>query len=253
MEQGHGRRLPSLTVSTGTDLLMPSPSLALNDPTPRVAALLATATLTLSSIATAGVTNLIQDGSFETPAVAPGTWSTLGGGSTAGPWLVRGVEVALVSTTFTGGGFTYQAQSGAQWMDLSGGVNPNPTNSVVQAIATQVGTEYELSFYVGSAWTGGQFVLQPIVDVTIGNSPATSFTNPDTAAGAQMNWLQFVTRFVATDTSTEIEFRYGNAAATLNYVVGIDTVSVTVVPAPGTLAFVASLSVGAMGRRRRPG
>lgn len=218
-----------------------------------MAALIATATLTFSSIVSAGVTNLIQDGSFENPVVTPGSYSTLGGGSTAGPWTVRGTEVALVSTSFSGGGFTYQAQSGNQWMDLSGALNPNPTNRVVQTISTQAGTEYELSFYVGSAWTGGQFVLQPIVDVTIGNGPAASFTNPNTATGAQMDWLQFVTRFVASGSSTDIEFRYGNSAATLNYIVGIDTVSVTVVPAPGALALVASLSIGATGRKRRLG
>jgi hypothetical protein len=207
--------------------------------------------LSFSSLAAADIANLVQDGSFETPQVASGSYSTLAGGSTAGSWAVRGTEVALVSTSFTGGGFTYQAQSGSQWMDLSGALNPNPTNSVFQTIATQVGTEYELTFYIGSAWTGGQFVLKPIVDVTIGNAPRASFTNPNTATGGQMDWMQFATRFVASNAATEIEFRYGNAADTPNYIVGIDTVSVTVVPAPGSLALVMSLSARLSGRKRR--
>lgn len=204
-----------------------------------------------SAAAVAQSSNLFQDGSFEAPSVPVGGFTVFSGASGGIPaWSVLGPEVAIVSGALSGGGFTYQAQSGSQWMDLSGDGNPGPGNGISQSVATQVGIQYELSFYIGSAWVGSGAILAPTVDVVIGSGPKTQFTNSNLATGGQMNWQLFTTAFVADSSLTTIQFYYGNAAGTTNWVVGLDTVSMSssVVPAPGAVVMLAA--VGLAGKRR---
>jgi hypothetical protein len=207
----------------------------------------------LAGSADATVGNLFQDGSFESPAVPAGGFSVFTTGSGTIPfWAVVGPEVAIVSGTLSGGGLTLQAQNGAQWMDLSGDANPSPTNGISQSISTQAGQEYQLSFFIGSAWLGsGGAIIAPTVDVVIGSGSRAGFTNTNVASGGFMNWQEFTTNFIATGTSTAVQFFYGNAPGTTNWVVGLDNVSVVAVPAPGVL-----VSIGALlstGHRRRRG
>lgn len=205
----------------------------------------------ISAPVVAQSTNLFQDGSFESPSVPVGGFSVFTGSSGGIPsWSVLGPEVAIVSGALSGGGFTFQAQSGSQWMDLSGDGNPGPGNGISQSIATQVGMQYDLSFYIGSAWVGSGAILAPTVDVIIGSAPRAQFTNTNLATGGQMNWQVFATTFVADSSVTTIQFFYGNAAGTTNWVVGLDTVSMSasVIPAPGA---VLSMAAAGLARRRR--
>jgi hypothetical protein len=207
--------------------------------------------------AQAQVGNLVRDGDFEMVRVPDGGATSFPGGSSGVPdWSIAGVEVSVVSTTHVYSGFTFAAHSGSQWMDLSGLSGPSPTNSISQFVTTEVGRQYELSFYVGSAWntdwTGPNAALfyKPTIDVVVQGQPSQSFTNTNTAIGT-MNWQGFSMTFTAISSSTEIGFRYGNTGP-LNYVVGLDTVSVTVVPGPGALGVVlAGVGLGARCRRRR--
>jgi hypothetical protein len=206
---------------------------------------------TVQAATHAGVTNLVQDGSFETPAALVGSYSTFAGGTAIGAWATSGAEISLVSGAFSSQGLVYQAQSGAQWLDLSGASNPSPTNRVSQLVATDVGSQYELSFYLGSAWGGPPQMLQPVVEVTVGSVIGVTFTNTNPATGGQMNWQFFSLTFTAAASTTEIGFRYDNAPSPPNFVVGIDTVSLVVVPAPGALAMLMACSVGGTRRRLR--
>ena len=60
-----------------------------------------------------------------------------------------GKEVAIVSGTFTQNGFSFPAQDGVQWLDLTG-VSSNSTEGVQQTVATTAATNYQLSFWVGN-------------------------------------------------------------------------------------------------------
>jgi hypothetical protein len=73
-----------------------------------------------------GSQNLIQDGDFETPVIPSGTFASFGTGSSLGPWTVIGppnADVVLLSTTYGEEGYTYNAESGVQSIDLTVGAN----------------------------------------------------------------------------------------------------------------------------------
>jgi hypothetical protein len=203
-------------------------------------------------VAQAGFANLISDGSFQDPPTAAGTYTTFSPGVQIGAWQSQGGEILLVNSSYSAFGITFQAQSGSQSLDLSGGPNPSPNTRVMQTITTEAGKQYELAFYLGSAWTGsGGPFLPPTVLVSAGSASPLSFTNSNLAAGGLMNWERFSFVFNASSASTEIAFQYGNTGP-LNYHIGIDTVSVTEVPGPGVLATgLAAAACGARNRRRR--
>ncbi|MBS0658908.1 MAG: DUF642 domain-containing protein [Verrucomicrobia bacterium] len=200
-----------------------------------------------SLLATASSAQVLN-GSFEDPTVATGGASVFGAGSLAiTNWTVVGVDVAVLSGSFTQSGITFQAQSGSQWLDLSG-VNNSAASGVVQNIGTVIGQAYEVSFYVGSASDGG-FFFPATVDLSIDGGGRVSYFNPNTTPNA-LNWLQFTVPFVATSTTTTLTFFNGSAAN--NFSTGLDSVTVTpvtAVPEPATM-LAGVLALGAVARRR---
>ena len=203
--------------------------------------------LTISALAHGGIVNLVQDGDFEMARVPVGAFSVFPSPSSAIPdWTVGGTEVALVSSAYAEGSFVFSAQSGTQWMDLSGGAGPDRTNSITQTISTESGRQYDLSFYVGSAWDGAASgAFRPTtIDVIVNGGSRLSFTNSNVATGS-MNWQLFQTTFVASSGTTVIQFLYGNAAGDTNYAVGLDTVVVTAaIPGPGALGWLFDAGFG---------
>ena len=94
--------------------------------------------------------NLITNGSFEMPVVPVGNFTNfLTGSALITGWTVTGPEVSVVSGTFTQSGFTFPAQNGNQWLDLTGGEGTNSFEGVVQTVSTTPGTNYDLSYWVG--------------------------------------------------------------------------------------------------------
>jgi len=149
--------------------------------------------------------NLIQNGSFETPVVAPGTYQEFPVGAAAIPkWEITGEvgSVAVISTTLSGNGFTFQAKSGQQSLDLTGGSNGQ--TGVQQTVATTPGAAYELTFHVGNVYDlGGAFGSSSTVNVYVNGILLTSVRN---AAGKNSNnqvWKKVSVAFQANaDTST---------------------------------------------------
>lgn len=208
----------------------------------------AAASLLVAGSATAQ--NLITDGSFESPAVAAAVGYEVftPSASSLPSWSVTGTEVAVVGSTFVEAGVAFVAESGNQWMDLSGLGAPNLTNGIVQSVATTSGLQYQLSFYLGSAYTGSGPYLSPTLDLSLNGGPRVSYTNSNIVTNGLMNWQFFTTTFTATSATSSIAFYYGATGASV-WAVGLDNVSMTVVPAPGALA--AFAAVAAAGRRRR--
>jgi hypothetical protein len=165
---------------------------------------------------------LITNGSFETPTVPVGGLTNFLAGSTAiTGWRVVGVDSAITSGSFTQSGIVFQAQDGNQLIDLAGFTSNSKTSGVSQNVATEIGTTYLLSFYVGSA-TDNIFFFPSTVDLSIGGGPRTSFTNP-TAPRNRLDWRRFTTSFTATNATTNITFFNGGAPN--NYESALDNVS----------------------------
>jgi hypothetical protein len=104
--------------------------------------------------------NLITNPSFETPVVTAGSFENFSTGSTGiTGWAVTGpadTGVSIVSTTFVQDGVTFGAESGNQWVDLTGD-GSNSTEGIMQLVATTPGTNYALTFYIGNTTGGGIF------------------------------------------------------------------------------------------------
>ncbi|HXZ12499.1 MAG TPA: choice-of-anchor L domain-containing protein [Candidatus Sulfotelmatobacter sp.] len=170
-------------------------------------------------------TNLITNGSFETPVIPPGTFSNFGSGSDGiTGWTVVGAAggVSIVSGTFSQDGITFPAEDGVQWVDLTGD-GTNAVEGVEQTVATTAGTNYVLTFWVGNA-NGGIFGPTSTVNVKLGGINGTllgTATNSMSVPGLQV-WQQFTMTFTASGTSTTIDFLNGSAATNNN--TGLDNV-----------------------------
>ena len=107
-------------------------------------ALVTTATV-LISMSTLAHANLIVNGSFEVPVVAVGGSATFTAASPPTNWSVVGAgSIAIVSGSFTQSGFSFPAQDGVQWLDLTG-ISSNQPIRIQQVVATVPGTTYDLA------------------------------------------------------------------------------------------------------------
>lgn len=107
----------------------------------------------------------ILNGSFETPTVPAGGFTLFASGSNAiTDWTVVGPSfssVGIISGTLTQFGFTFPAQDGVQWLDLTG-LNSNTTDGVQQTVATTPGALYDLSFFAGNISNPGASSALPV-------------------------------------------------------------------------------------------
>ncbi len=156
--------------------------------------------------------NLITNGSFATPSAPPGFFSNYLVGSTAlTGWLVTGpagTEVSTVSGSFSQNGVTFNAQSGSQWLDLTG-AGSNSREGVSQTVATTVGDKYQLSFYIGNTTGGSIFGTTSTVDVLL-NGVATFADTNSNVSNTDLNWELFTQTFVAGSASTALDFVNGD-------------------------------------------
>lgn len=188
----------------------------------------------------------VTNGSFEVPPVTPGTFATYVAGSTSiTGWTVVGSNVAVVSGTYVDS-VTFNAQNGAQWLDLTGPGSNSSSNGVSQDVATTIGQLYRLSFYVGSATDNAGFSAST-VDLSIAGGARVGFTNP-TAPLDSMDWQLFTADFVATGALTNITFFNGSAPN--NNLSGLDNVTLEVIPAPCSAALLGLGGLMAARRRR---
>ena len=193
--------------------------------------------------------DLITNGSFETPLAPAGFFTNFGTGSTnITGWTVVGPEASIVSNTFVSECCSFPAQDGKQWLDLTGDL-ANSVEGVQQTVPTIAGTTYDLSFWVGNIFDpGGAYGTTSTVDVRLGGINGTllgAFTNDSTTTGTQV-WEQFTTSFVATGSSTTLDFLNGDPSN--DNANGLDNVQLVVgtsaVPEPAMLPL---LGVGVIG------
>src|SRR5882724_10956401 len=207
---------------------------------------------------TAKAVNIVANGSFETPTVPVGGFTTFASGSNAiSDWTVvgpSGTSIAIINETFTQFGFTFPAQDGVQWLDLTG-LNSNTTDGVQQTVATTPGALYDLSFFVGNISNpGGLFGTTSTVGVQINGGPVVSFPNCGGVGSTSLVWQQFTLPFTATAATTSITFINQDPSGDNNN--GLDNVSLTLGQSTGvpesasTLFLLATGLLGLLGYGR---
>jgi hypothetical protein len=193
--------------------------------------LLTASFLALGASATPIGPNLLVNGGFESgPA---GTYSELGGGSTA----ITGWETTLSGVEY----FTPAvygvgpAAEGAYAVDLANYVYTG--GGIKQTFATTSGTAYELDFAGSTSDNAGRLGTGSI-DVLLNGALAGTF-NLANHSGVLV-WQDFSLGFAATGSATTLEFRnhedpYLHFANLDNAVVGLAESAPAAVPEPGTL------------------
>lgn len=212
-------------------------------------------TVVALGIAFSARANLLTNGSFESGTFTPDanqTQTFTAGATTMTGWTTTGNFVSWIGA---GNPFGLLAQDGSFLLDLTGYHAGAPFGGVTQTIATTVGQQYVLSFYLGSytsVWGG------PPVSIAA-SAGGTSATFTDSAAHAASTWTPQQLVFTASAAATAITL---TGSAGNNYI-GLDNVSVEActpgaagcgsvpsVPVPGTLGLLA-LGVLGLGALRR--
>ncbi len=183
--------------------------------------------ITVLGVSPAGATtgNLIKNGSFEKPVVGPGSYALFSTGQTFKHWTVIGAsgDVGIVSGTFTQNGFSFPAEKGGQWLDLTG-VSNTPAIGVQETITTVAGAAYKLTFWVGNVYDpGGIFGTTSTVNVLVNGSTVASDTNSQ--QGTTQVWQKFTVHFTAVSATTQVGFLNGDPSNDTNN--GLDAVSLT--------------------------
>lgn len=183
--------------------------------------------------------NMITNGSFETPVVPATSFTNFANGSAAiTGWTVTGPEVSIVGGSFGQNGVSFHAQDLNQWLDLTG-FNANSIEGVSQSVATTVGNQYQLSYYIGNTTGGGIFGSSSMVNVRLNGTQTFSDTNSAVNATG-LTWQQITHTFTATTASTTLAFLNGDPITDnsngLDNIVLTDLGPSTLVPEPDTYA-----------------
>jgi Protein of unknown function (DUF642) len=158
--------------------------------------------------------NLIRNGSFEKPVVPDGGFVVFNAGDKFSGWTVVGASgnVAPISGTFTQGGFTFPARRGTQWIDLTG--TSNTATGVEQKVATTIGQQYSLTFYVGNLVNpSGIFGTSSTINVLVDGTQILAATNSKGEASTSQVWKRFSKTFTATKSKTAIAFINGDPSS----------------------------------------
>jgi hypothetical protein len=193
----------------------------------KIANVIAVAALAITASMSSGAQgNLLLNGSFEdtTYFVDAGQDSMRPGlGSTALlGWTVIGQDGSL-SWSGPTNPFGITASDGSYWLDLTGFRDQPPYAGVAQTVATQVGSQYLLSFDLGSS------LFQGLQDGILASAGSQSSIFTSTNPGVNNLWQPVTMLFTATNSLTLISL-LGNSGSTH---IGLDNVSVTLaVPGP---------------------
>jgi len=190
--------------------------------------------------------NLLVNGSFENGNFVP---------SEPGSMLLSAGATDITGWTVIGGGLAWDgptnpynltASDGNYFLDLTGDYDAAPYGGVQQTIATTIGGQYELTFDIGTSTTydsnEGSVPLIPVSVLATAGSSSQLFTTT-TPTGINQ-WESFSYDFTATSASTLISLQ-GQATENIQYI-GLDNVSVQLVPEPGTLALFAGSGLFAL-------
>ena len=189
--------------------------------------------------------NLLSNGSFEVGNFVPDAQDSMAlavGATDMTGWTVQNAALAWIGPTNP---FGLSASDGSYFLDLSGYHDNSPYAGVLQSqtIATVVGTQYRLSFDIG---TDPQYDTAPVSIQAVAGSASATFTS--TPANPNQ-WESFNLDFTATSVNTAIQLN--GLASTDEKYLGLDNVSLTVIPEPSTIALLGGPGLLAFAAWRR--
>ena len=175
---------------------------------------------TCISIASPAMAASLLNGDFESPVVTVGSFQNFTAGNDIGGWTAVGPAVSLVNGTFNQSGFSFPAQSGAQWLDLTG-FTSNTSEGVEQTVDTVAGTNYSVKFWVGNV-SGSVFGTTSTVNLLIDDVLLLAATN--SGGTTTLEWQEFTALFTAASASTKVTFLNGDPGTDNSN--GLDNVSI---------------------------
>jgi hypothetical protein len=204
--------------------------------------------------------NLITNGSFDTPPSPAGSFTNYTPGQTGlTGWTIvgsPGTDVSTVSTTTVLNGVSYIAEDGPNYLDLTGDGSNNDTEGVAQTIATSIGDNYTLTFWVGNVDNPGVLAgITSTVNVSANITSLGTFTNNCTSCTTTQSWRLFATTFTATSNSTTLQFLTGDPSNDngngLDNMSLVDNGPATTTPEPATLVLALAAALGLLSARAR--
>ena len=202
--------------------------------------------------------DLLINGGFESPALAPGTIQTIGpGGEPAGfVWQVSSGTVDLGHLPFSPF-VQYAAFEGNQAVDLNG----NERGALFQDFATTIGQSYLLSFaYADNPFEGGiSSASVAVTDVGTSASLLSSSVSHSTSTNGpppDADWQIFTGSFTAVGTTTRLAIASTSASNSAGGGIILDAVAVNLraVPEPSSVVMLGFGGIGLLGygwRRRK--
>ena len=185
----------------------------------------------------------LLNGGFEDPGLG---FKSVASGATYGNWTnggPSGIEFVHAIPSGSLPGLEFSAYEGSYWIDLVGTASPS---SIYQDVVTVPGTQYEISFaYAGNPYSGAQIMNMD----ALWNGAIQGSYSHNTAghSGPDMGWTVY--SFVVTGTGSDrLMFRGTSGSAAAGP--ALDAVTMTIVPAPGTLALASLLGLAGARRRR---
>ncbi|MBN8454003.1 choice-of-anchor C family protein [Accumulibacter sp.] len=181
-----------------------------------------------------------QNGSFETAAISPGTYTTLGlNNSQIAGWTVSGGNIDYI-------GSYWQAAQGSRSIDLAG----STLGTISQTFDTQIGWLYTVDFAMAGNTDGGP--AMKLLQVVAGNEQAQFSFDQSGRSRSNMGWLDHSFQFTADTAQTTLSFSALNGACC--YGAALDNVRITAeqndAPEPAS-ALLVGLSLAGLGWSRR--
>jgi choice-of-anchor C domain-containing protein len=223
---------------------------------PLVGGVLAASAVLLPAGVASAATSLVNNGSFENPAVSSGGYVIYPAGSTGIPgWTVGSGSVSNASVEQDGPD-EWPADTGSVSVDLSG----NAPGDLYQYLATTPGVTYTLSFALGGNFYCGQTVKD--MQLTWGSNVFDYEFDTTKSSASNMRFEHETIQVTATSASTILDFADVTADQSSCGAV-VDSVSVVPVQAPApslpetpavallAVAGAGALGVGALVTRRR--
>jgi choice-of-anchor C domain-containing protein len=153
------------------------------------------------SVAYATPSNLVQNGSFESPALASGEQVYTAASTSITGWTVATRSLLNPGSIKQVASNVWPADTGKDSVDLSG----TSPGGIYQLIPTTPGTVYTLTFALGGDFNCGQS-LKTLAVVWDGDIVFTPSFNDSSSSSSNMNWQQETVELEASDPTTKLEF-----------------------------------------------